>query len=461
MLLNKYYKDIADLFLSNVKSNKQEYNIMNGNMEKLPAYGHDIGNYVARYGMGNYQIQTIMKLNGRLDYNRLKKAVRLSIEAEPVLGCQFVEHYPPYWKRMEDIDITRFCSYEETSNANEAINRFLESHFDMDCDPMVKVKLIRTDSIDIIGIKLNHTCTDGGGVKEYIRLLSRIYSKIKDKNANYYVKPSVRSRRDHEKALKTLGIKYPLADTSIAESPRTAWPFPWKSGGHRDKSSFVVCKLPYGLLNRLSSYGKERGATINDLILTAFYRALFKLTNPPYWIPMDMGVTVDLRRYLPGGKAEAIRNFSGGVVLRIPRLFGESFEDTLSRISKDMNRKKKRKPGYQNATGAERMEKLNFYLSAAYFKNISAAAGIFSNSCFYCMPGLSNLGLISLIKFGDVEVSDAYVVPPVIRAPGLLLLASSYNNILYFSVGYYKSSIKRGYIKLLLNTIRDELIKAC
>ena len=83
-------------------------------------------------------------------------------------------------------------------------------------------------------------------------------------------------------------------------------------------------------------------------------------------------------------------------------------------------------------------------------------------SC-YCSPGLSNVGLISksFIKFGEHEVTDAYIIPPVIRAPGLMIVASSYNGILTFAIGYYKASIDRKVLEKLLNKVKSELMEGC
>ncbi|ODA40015.1 condensation domain-containing protein [Desulfosporosinus sp. BG] len=429
----------------------------------MPAYAHDFGNYAARYGIGNFQIQVIMKLDGRIDFDKLSRAVRLSVDAEPVLGCRFVEHDPPYWKRLEDIDKIEFCSMEETTNAEEAVQLFLESPLDMDNDPMVKVKLIRSQEYDTVGIKLNHTCSDGAGTKEYIHLLAHIYSSIDCENGEYVPKPSVRSREDHERVFNTLGIENPKLDNSVVESPRTVWPFPWESGGCKNVTPFVICRLPAGQLDILSRFAKERGATINDLILAAFYRAMFKLSRPPYGIPMDIGLTVDLRRYLPDNKAQAIRNLSGGIILRIPRTHGESFEGTLSRVVSVMNRKKSANPGYQNASLAERAEIFNFYQFLAFSRFVSKTSEILSQKSIFCSPGLSNVGLISksLIKFGEHVVTDAYIIPPAIRAPGLLIVASSYNGILTLAIGFYKGSINRKYHEKLLNKIKSELMEGC
>jgi NRPS condensation-like uncharacterized protein len=356
-----------------------------------------------------------------------------------------------------------FCSIEETDNIEEAVRRFLESPLDMDRDPMVKVKLIRSEQCDTIGIKLNHTCCDGAGAKEYIHLLSRIYSDIACKNGAYVPEPSIRDNEDHIKIFEDLGIKHPELDNSVVEAPRTVWPFRWKSAGQKNITPFVVCRLPDGLLDSLSKYGKERGATINDLILTAFYRAMFKISKPPYHVPMDIGLTIDLRRYLPDNKASAIRNLSGGIVLRIARLKDEPFEGTLARVVSLMNRKKSKNPGYQCATGAEHAEMVNFHQFLAFAKFISKASDVFMKNCCFCSPGLSNLGFISktLIKFGDSTVIDAYIIPPVIRMPGILLVASSYNGKLTFAAGYYKGSVRKENFEKLLDGIRSELIEGC
>lgn len=457
------FKDIKKVFAKDTKKDKPTCEDTSDSSDIMPAYAHDFGCYVARYGMGTFQIQVMMKIDGRLDFDKLSRAIRLSVDAEPILGCRFVEHNPPYFKRREDLDTITFCSIEETDNQEEAVHRFIESPLDMDDDPMVKVKLIRSGEYDTLGIKLNHTCADGSGMKDFINLLSDIYCCIDSENDVYVPKPSVRSRKDHDRVFSTLGIKHPELDNSMVDIPKTIWPFPWKSGGRKDITNFIICQTSNGQLDVLSKYAKERGASINDLILTAFYRAMFKMTQPPYGVPMDIGVTVDLRRYLPDNKAEAIRNFSGGIITRVTRLMDEPFEGTLSRVTSVMNRKKDRNPGYQGATGAERAEKLNFYHFLTLSKFMSKVSEITSQNCFFCSPGLSNVGIVSrsLIKFGENTVTEAYFVPPVMRAPGILLVASSYNGIMTLSAGYYKGSVSRSYFEKLLNKIKNELIEGC
>ena len=47
--------------------------------------------------------------------------------------------------------------------------------------------------------------------------------------------------------------------------------------------------------------------------------------QPIYGFPMEIPITVDLRRYLPDNKTEAIRNFSGSVSTRLTMVANESF----------------------------------------------------------------------------------------------------------------------------------------
>jgi len=432
----------------------------------VPVNAYDIGNYLAKYGMASFQLQVIMKLDRRLGFDTLVKAVRLSLDVEPVLGCRFVKSNPPYWKRFDDIDNIKFCSIEETANSDEAVQRFLESSMNMDNDPMIMVRLIRCETYDTLCFKINHVCSDGAGVKDYIQLLSDIYSRI-GQNDVLVLTPSERSRKDHDKLVNTLKECNPDTSwTPLQQTPLTTWSFPWKNM-RIGSTGFLVCKLPYGDLDKLHNYAKSRGATINDLILTAIFRAMFEIAKPPYGIPMEIPITMDLRKYLPEQKAEAIRNFSGGYILRISRKANELFEGTLARVMAKTKDLKNRHPGLENAIKVDLIENMNFNSICAFVKAIAQVIESASQNPFIainrCNPVLSNIGLISksLLKFGEATVTDVYAVPPAIRAPGMLLVAGSYNGILTLTVGYYKPSVRKTDLEGLLNKIKDELIKGC
>jgi NRPS condensation-like uncharacterized protein len=458
--INHYYRDFNETFGKYINNTKDKQII-------LPANGHDICNYVARYGIGDFQIQAVMKFDSRLDFEKLKKAVRLSVKAEPVFGCSFVESNPPYWKRLDNINKVKFCYLEESSNVDEAIQRFLQSPLDMDNDPKVKLKLIRSEQYDTLCVKINHACCDGAGAKEYIQLLSEIYSFLDQENGTFKVKPRIGGRKDQDRLFSTLGINnLEKGWNPFLESPKTMWTFPLKRV-RTNNTRFAICSLPQGQLDVLSEYGRTRGATINDLILTAYYRALFDVSHPLYGVPMDISSTIDLRRYLPDQKTKAIRNFSGGFDTRIARVRDEPFDGTLSRVMHEMGKVKSGNAGIQNAKGAEFIERMSFSKVIRYFKGTAHVSKMASQYSAFsgnvCLPSLSNLGFVSksLIKFGKNEATEAYIVPPVIRAPGFSLLACTYNGVLTLVTGYYKNSIRHKDASGLLNKIKDELVNGC
>ena len=426
--------------------------------DAMPANGHDIYNYVARFGIANYQIQTVLELDGKLDYEKLRQAVRLSVDAAPVFGCRFVENEPPYWKRLENLDNTPFCSFEETAKADDAILRFLEAPLDMDKDPMVKLKLIRSHSYDTLCIKVNHACTDGTGTKEYICLLSEIYNTIEN-NEIFTPHPVKRSRNDQDRLFRELGIEDPdTAWDGSLDIPQTLWSFPWHTGKPHI-ARVASCKLPEGYIDQMYKYGKLNCATINDILLTAYYRAMFEMSQPEPGIPMDISITVDLRRYLPDKKTEDIRCFSGGLNTKLPKVLNEPFSGTLARVVSMTSEIKKGTPGLQSAVGLERVEKAKFHETVPFYQAAGQCLGYLDK----CSPVLSNLGFLdkSLYKFGSRHVIDAYVVPPAVSAPGVLICIGTYNEVITIATSYYSNQVDSDVIDTLLKLIKKELLEGC
>lgn len=461
-----YYKYSTKMLEKLIETYNLSYRNTKDKAGTFPANGHDIYNYIARYNMSNLQIQAIMKLDGRLDFDKLKRAVRLSVDAEPIFKCRFIEDDPPYWKPLENMGMVNFCSLEETNDIDHAVDNFIQSSIDMDNDPMLKVKLIRLEQYDVIGLKISHACCDGGGAQEYIQLLANIYSNIDKEDGTFISEPRIGGRKDQDRLFAELGITnkdsifIPGSDISAP-----MWSFPWEKSSS-NTARMAVCRLPYGHLEAMRKYALSRHVTVNDLILTAYYRAMLGMGSPIYGLPLEIPITIDLRRYLPDHKTQAIRNFSGSVNTRLNMSLNESFGETLQRVADMMKEIKKGYPGLQSAIGLERIEKISFRETLAYYQ-VSPESRKSSFCPLYCgdrcVPTLSNLGYISrtLIKFGDITVIDAYILPPVVRAPGLLLMACSYNSVLTLALGYYKHTVSKENIEKLLNKIRDELIEKC
>lgn len=422
--------------------------------EEMPANGQDWANYIGHFWNANGQIQIVLEFDGKLDIDCMIKAVRLSIDAEPILGCKFVEdNYRPYWKRLEHIDGVEWCIYEKVQEKDEAIKKILAQPF-VSKDYQLKVTVIHSKKADTICIKLNHACCDGGGAKDYLHLLSSIYNHLCE-DKNYIPISNINGKRDTSELFRVFNIGNPnmLLNPQLANLKPT-WAFPNKE--HQiENFNFSICRLDRNQTDSLHSYAKKNGITMNDLILTAFYRTMFNMVLPEEAEPMEICVTVDLRRYLPGKKAEAICNLSGVVNHRIARIEGESNISTLKRVSLVMKEIKNNYPGLHSAASMEMMAELDYENAVAFIKNSWED----TVKCGKSTINLSNMGIIAdyPLRFGSTIVRDAYMVTPVFKSPSFMLGASSYNGMLTCTVGYCEPEIAKDDVETFFFILRKEL----
>jgi NRPS condensation-like uncharacterized protein len=421
----------------------------------LPACPQDVFNYMARYFFSNYQIQCVLKLDGRIDALRLAKAVKLTIEAEPVLGSRFIENSDIcYWKTQTKIDENKICLVRETDNNTEQeIQNFLTASLESYGDPQIQIQVLRGEN-DVLCLKVNHACSDGGGVKEYIQRLAQVYTALCE-NPAYSLPTNMTGRRDQGQLFECLGVEdsRTLWNPALAELQPT-WAFPC-GRGENERPAFLIRHLEEEGYQALKAYVSRVGVTINDVLLTAYYRALFEMVKPEYDVPMEILVTVDLRRYLPARKAEAICNLSGFVNARVARIAGELFTDTVNRVHREMKKHKSSQPGLHSAAIFEMLGQMPFSQVLSMFQTSRREAvqnGLAS-------PFLSNLGVISdiPIRFGEREAVAGYMVTPIMFSPGFMLGVSTYRDVLTLTAGVYQSTVQYEKVEEFLDRIVDSL----
>lgn len=144
-----------------------------------PVTGIDRISYLLKYGHYNMQIQAVMKFCQYLDADVLKKAVRLSLDAEPILRCQYIQNdKQSYWQPFENPDEIQWFEFIQSDNEQAAaIVQFLKSPFYNE-EQLLSVQLIRASDNDTLCVKICHACSDGGVLKQYLQLLAQIYSSF-------------------------------------------------------------------------------------------------------------------------------------------------------------------------------------------------------------------------------------------------------------------------------------------
>jgi NRPS condensation-like uncharacterized protein len=404
-----------------------EYDIEQTNtLKTFSVTAQDAYNFVASKVFADQQLCMVLKFSGRIDETSFAWALLLTLNQEPVLGSKFVENGgSPYWEHRDDLEKVRICSVLETSYPEQEMLAFINEATHADADPLVTSRIFREKEADTVCIKVNHSACDAGGLKEYVSILSDFYSRLRE-DPDYSVRPNLCGRRDQSQVFENMKN---LERIEPKGGPSPTWTFPQKDGITPLHSIRHITRERFGAIK---NYAREKKATINDLLLTALYRTLFEINNTVYEMPMTVQVSIDLRRYCPDNKAEAICNLSGALYLGMERIQGEVFEKTLDRTAAVMNKLKEDYPGIESAKGLEYMYGQGYPVLEKWLME----SGAKSRKYQVTYPLLSNFGVLKDYNFGGLHTVKGYITSPVMYPPGFMLGVSTYNEEMTLSIGY-------------------------
>jgi NRPS condensation-like uncharacterized protein len=434
---------------------------------KYAATPQDRMNYILGHFSANQQINAVLFLNKHLSKELLKESVLVTMEIEPVLKCRFVDHDNPYWE--EHPSPSSLPMILATEGHDQELEKmaieFIQEPGNLTHDPMVQMKLLRGDTRDIIFIKLSHLCTDGGGVKAYINMLGEVYTKLslgQSKNGiiKGYHKSSERLR-DQSLVFHHAGISDIKSAYQPNHEPKASlWSFPSRPNGN-EFPQMSLRRMTHDQTQRLTQWSKVHQATINDVIMTAYFRALsqFAVYTEPRTPEKMIGLTIDLRRYLPEDATSTICNLSGMEMPEIKIEAQEVFQQTLDRVKQSMRKIKSHNPGLSSAAGMELLAGMKLSAVKETYKQQHEQA----LQMGMALPLLTNFGLITdgPIEFGEIQAEDGYITSPIMYAPFFTMGASSYNGRLTFTIGYHTPGTSKENVNLFLDRIVNQLLDQC
>jgi NRPS condensation-like uncharacterized protein len=220
------------------------------------------------------------------------------------------------------------------------------------------------------------------------------------------------------------------------------------SEGEADRPFILTRRLPGARTAVIRDYGRALGATINDMVLTALYRSLFRLLDLRPGAELAIPVMVDMRRYLANGdEFTVLTNLSSTAITRLKRQSEEAFAGTLSRVKTEMDAKK------GGDIGLNAFVKLNllYRLCGDRIANRKLRTGL--KNPLICM---TNIGVLDAarLSFGDLRPTDAYLCGSIKYKPYFQLAMSSYQDELTLSVNLYGSASDRARILSFLRGYR-------
>ncbi len=394
---------------------------------------------------------------GHLDADRLTTALRLSFDAEPVVGCSFrTDERKAYWRRLSNLDGTTLQVQDDALDLDAEMRLFQAAEVP-DEGPQAAVALFRSTQRDVLGVKLSHVLADGQAAKRYAYLLADIYTRLGADPA-FAPEPNLRERPSGRDVWANLTSRQRREARKAKSWTRPTWPAPSTS----DDGAGLTYRwrtLSPDLFRALKSYGVQRGCTVNDMMLAAVLRACIARLDPPVGVPLSLMYTADLRRYLPDADTLPISNVSISGSLDIKRVDDESFEGTLQRVHARMQRWAEMCHGAGPLAGAERIADLGYRMMERLL-GLAFRAGGASDKTY---PWFTNIGVIDDAKllFDGVGPDSAFMFGPGAVGPSIVPVISTYRDALTVCMGYGDSDENAQLIGALLDSIANEIEGAC
>ena len=399
-------------------------------------------------GFNDHQLHCVLKFESRLDAAVLKKAVISSIEAIPILGTRYVDGGRPHWASIEPDTFGEAFVITRTEMAFEEL---VVSCVDESRGPQIKVCLLDSSPF-AVALTMNHMVCDAAGFKEYLYFLCKIYSGVKADPA--YRPTTIDGDRSIRGVLKRIGMGVKLRSllSQSKENNRSGdHRFPLSEGGEA-RPFILTRKIGRERTTVLRDYCRARGATLNDAVLTAYYRCLFRRLALSPGAELRIPVMVDMRRYFREAEGlNALTNLSSTVITRLEYRSEEDFEVTLSRVKSVMDEKK------GSNIGLNAYIKLNLAYRLLGNKRANHELRSSLKNPLICM---TNVGILDSagISFGDLRPCDAFLCGSIKYKPHFQLAISSYEGELTLSANLYGSTSDRDRIFAFFDEIEEEFL---
>jgi NRPS condensation-like uncharacterized protein len=398
-------------------------------------------------GFNDHQLHCVLKLESSLDTAILKKAVISSIGAIPILGTRYIDSERPHWT---SIDPCRFGEALVITRTEVEFEDIAVSCVNQGRGPQIKVCYLDSNPFTMALI-MNHMVCDAAGFKEYLYFLCKIYSGMM---ADPEYRPAkIVGDRSIRGVLRSIGLGVKLRSllSQSRENNRAGnHRFPLSEGGEA-RPLILTRKMGRKRITKLRNYCRVRSATLNDVVLTSYYRCLFRRLSLSPGVELNIPVMVDMRRYLGQTKKfNALTNLSSTVITRLECRSEEDFEDTLSRVKSVMDEKK------DTNIGLNAFIKLDLVYHLLGNKRANCQLRSNLKNPLICM---TNVGILDSARmfFGDLHPYDAFLCGSIKYKPHFQLAMSSYEDELTLSANLYGNASDRDRVLAFFNEIEEEL----
>jgi len=409
----------------------------------------------------NPTMHIVFAFDGHLDAAVLQTATRRLLESDPYLRSRFAEgdgDGMPRWEEIPEAEWERAFVYHPTGEDGTGqgegqgsgdVNPFPPTTppapLDVRRGPQLRVTLSRETGGDRVTVTCHHGFCDAGGLRDIARMLFATCRNLQQApdyrpaSAGWYdrsMKP-VLARFTEEEMRAARDREEPFVDR---------WRFPAERTG-RGTPRIASHTLTPERLRRAKAFGKEHGATINDIMIGAFFLAFQKIRDDPTdnGAPRSLLTSADLRHYVHGaGDAGACHPMNRSVAYEVTLTTGGGacLEDVIGQVTA--------------VTKQRKAEGLAMGLGCILFYEEICSGGMPAVQQFFDAmmggyettgqknPVFSNIGIFREEDFlplvgGDdrpLRLRDVCLLPCVCWPYGFLMCLSTFRDVMRIVVAY-------------------------
>jgi len=263
-----------------------------------------------------YPIVTFrMKYDGQINVARLIEAVRLSSVTVPEI--------------LYEYNYGRGCFVDAGFTASDVVQtgkEQFEQGWKWDFSKSTQLKLLVCDGEFIAGI--SHILCDGEGFLQYLYLLASLYDGAKPDE-------TICNRRDISLLLD--GIKVQPA-TEQEKHGKNSPTLSLRTDSGTESYFCLSTQISAANMAAIHAKAKSKGATLNDVFLTAYARVLSNLLDAETVL---LPCPADLRRF-KNNDALTVANMTGMYKVAVEIQPSHAFESTLTQVQIEMRLQKER-----------------------------------------------------------------------------------------------------------------------
>ncbi len=383
----------------------------------------------------------VLSLDGQVDEQLLKRATLRLIASNPYIRSRFaLVEGRPVWEEIPEEEWERAFVLVHSGEDDAPPPVILPPSPDVRAGPQVRVTLYRGSGGDTICVTCHHGFCDAKGILTMAEDLCSAYRGVmqdpgyRPPSTGIYDRTTDRilSLYTDEECRLVIAEEEPFVDR---------WHFPaeWIGRG-RQRAAYRT--LPVERLAEIKGIGKRYGATVNDVLIAAFFLAFIAIRDDPTdrGAPRGILTSADMRRLLPGNERLPPMNLSVAFELTLEVESGATVWDILPKVTAFMKSKKDGRIGpgcihfYEKiyAGGIDAVEAffdgmLTRYTTDGEKNPVFANLGIISPDDYLPMPGKDGTAL-SLERF--------HFIPCICWPYGFLVVAYTFRGELTLMTAY-------------------------